>query len=99
MDITFGLGVKKVRALICGSGRVGVELGDTLFALDVVEVEVGMGQGTGNVLRVKYDVCTSMLCDIMQFTCVCVSTIADQWLSASLIISNVTWCSCLPFIL
>ena len=43
VGITFGLRVKKTRILRCGSGRVGVGMGDTFFALDVDGVGVGMG--------------------------------------------------------
>ena len=77
MGITFGVGVKNTRVLRCGSGRVGVELGDTLFTLDVDEVEAGMCEGVGNVLHLQYDVGISMLCVIMKFTRACVSTISD----------------------
>ena len=35
--------MEKARTLRCGSGRVGVDLGDALFALDVDEVVAGMG--------------------------------------------------------
>ena len=87
MDITFGVGVKKTRALRCGSGRVEIELGDAVFALDMDEVGAGMGEGAGNVLHLQYDGVTSMLCVIMQFTRTCVSTISDP--VAQRIIANV----------
>ena len=55
-----------------------VELGYTLFAFDVDEVEACMDEGAGNVLFFQDDASTSMLCAILKFTRVCVSTIDDS---------------------
>ena len=87
MGIIFGVEAKKTRSLRCGTGRVGVDIGDTLFALEVDEVGTSMGERLGNALHLKYDVGTSMVCVIMQFTHACVSTIAD--LVAQRIITNI----------
>ena len=57
-------------------GLAGVELGDTLFALDVGEVGVDSAE-QGNVLKLTYDVGSNMLCVVMQFNLACVNITAD----------------------
>ena len=65
----FGVGVK--RRLRFGDGRVGVRVGDTLFALDVD------ARGDGDLLCLKYDVAACKLTIVMQFTRLLVSNTAD----------------------
>ena len=89
MGITFGVEAKKTRALRCGIGRAGVDLGDKLCALEVDEVGTAMGERLGNVFHFQYDVGTSMFCVIMNFTRACVSTIADP--VAQRIIANIKY--------
>ena len=65
--------VKKSRLLRCETRKLGVELGDTLFALDFGEI----GTDAGNMLHLKYDVGLAMMRVIMPFMFTCVSTTAD----------------------
>ena len=69
MGVAFGVGVK--RRLKFGDGRVGVHVGDTLFAPDV-----GDG-GDGDLLLLQYNVGATKLTVVMEFTRLLVSDIAD----------------------
>jgi len=69
MGVAFGVGVK--RRLRFGDGRVGVHVGDTLFALDVGD------DGDRDLLLLRYDVGASKLTIVMEFTRLLVSDIAD----------------------
>ena len=69
MGVAFGVGVK--RRLRFGDGRVGVHVGDTLFALDVGD------DGGRDLLLLRYDVGASKLTIVMEFTRLLVSDIAD----------------------
>ena len=81
MGVAFGAGVK--RRLRFGDGRVGVNIGDTLFVIDVND------GGDGDLLMMKYDVGPSALYVVMQFTHLVVSNIAD--LVAQCIMSSIKY--------